>query len=265
MEGKEQKHSDKDVDIKQYGIELQDVKFGYEEEKEILHGISLSIKEGTSAAFVGPSGSGKSTLAKLIAGYWDTSGGSIKIGGHNLVDISLKQLYSLVAFVSQDNFLFNESIRENIRMGNLSASDEEVEEIAKKSGCHDFIMRMEHGYDTVVGNSGSHVSGGERQRISIARAMLKDAPIVILDEATSYIDPENEVTIKKSLSKLIQNKTVIIIAHRLSTITDAEEIFLIESGELISHGKHEELMENSKLYRKMWEAHIGVKDGEAEC
>ncbi|CYV40820.1 ABC transporter ATP-binding protein [Streptococcus suis] len=265
LEGKEQKHSDKDVDIKQYGIELQDVKFGYEEEKEILHGISLSIKEGTSAAFVGPSGSGKSTLAKLIAGYWDTSGGSIKIGGHNLVDISLKQLYSLVAFVSQDNFLFNESIRENIRMGNLSASDEEVEEIAKKSGCHDFIMRMEHGYDTVVGNSGSHVSGGERQRISIARAMLKDAPIVILDEATSYIDPENEVTIKKSLSKLIQNKTVIIIAHRLSTITDAEEIFLIESGELISHGKHEELMENSKLYRKMWEAHIGVKDGEAEC
>ncbi|HHT7773242.1 TPA: ABC transporter ATP-binding protein [Streptococcus suis] len=265
LEGKEQKHSDKDVDIKQYGIELQDVKFGYEEEKEILHGISLSIKEGTSAAFVGPSGSGKSTLAKLIAGYWDTSGGSIKIGGHNLVDISLKQLYSLVAFVSQDNFLFNESIRENIRMGNLSASDEEVEEIAKKSGCHDFIMRMEHGYDTVVGNSGSHVSGGERQRISIARAMLKDAPIVILDEATSYIDPENEVTIKKSLSKLIQNKTVIIIAHRLSTITDVEEIFLIESGELISHGKHEELMENSKLYRKMWEAHIGVKDGEAEC
>ncbi|HEL2413079.1 TPA: ABC transporter ATP-binding protein [Streptococcus suis] len=265
LEGKEQKHSDKDVDIKQYGIELQDVKFGYEEEKEILHGISLSIKEGTSAAFVGPSGSGKSTLAKLIAGYWDTSGGSIKIGGHNLVDIPLKQLYSLVAFVSQDNFLFNESIRENIRMGNLSASDEEVEEIAKKSGCHDFIMRMEHGYDTVVGNSGSHVSGGERQRISIARAMLKDAPIVILDEATSYIDPENEVTIKKSLSKLIQNKTVIIIAHRLSTITDAEEIFLIESGELISHGKHEELMENSKLYRKMWEAHIGVKDGEAEC
>ena len=265
LEGKEQKHSDKDVDIKQYGIELQDVKFGYEEEKEILHGISLSIKEGTSAAFVGPSGSGKSTLAKLIAGYWDTSGGSIKIGGHNLVDIPLKQLYSLVAFVSQDNFLFNESIRENIRMGNLSASDEEVEEIAKKSGCHDFIMRMEHGYDTVVGNSGSHVSGGERQRISIARAMLKDAPIVILAEATSYIDPENEVTIKKSLSKLIQNKTVIIIAHRLSTITDAEEIFLIESGELISHGKHEELMENSKLYRKMWEAHIGVKDGEAEC
>ncbi|MGT2757416.1 ABC transporter ATP-binding protein [Streptococcus ovuberis] len=265
LEGKEQKHSDKDVDIKQYGIKLQDVKFGYEEEKEILHGVSLSIKEGTTVAFVGSSGSGKSTLAKLIAGYWDIGDGSIKIGGHNLVDIPLKQLYGLIAFVSQDNFLFNESIRENIRMGNLSASDEEVEEIAKKSGCHDFIMRMEHGYDTVVGNSGSHVSGGERQRISIARAMLKNAPIVILDEATSYIDPENEVTIKKSLSKLIQNKTVIIIAHRLSTITDAEEIFLIESGELISHGKHEELMENSKLYRKMWEAHIGVKDGEAEC
>lgn len=262
LEGKEQKHSHKDADIKQYDIELQDVKFGYEEEKEILHGVSLNIKEGTTAAFVGPSGSGKSTLAKLIAGYWDITEGSIKIGGYNLADIPLKQLYSLTAFVSQDNFLFNESIRENIRMGNPSASDEEVEDIARKSGCHDFIMKMEHDYDTVVGSSGSHVSGGERQRISIARAMLKDSPIVILDEATSYIDPENEVIIKEALSKLIQNKTVIVIAHRLSTITDADQIFLIENGELVSHGKHEELMADSELYQKMWNAHIGVKDGE---
>lgn len=265
LEGKEQKHSDREVSIQQYNIDLQNVKFGYEEEKEILHGISLNIKGGTTVAFVGPSGSGKSTLAKLIAGYWDITEGNINIGGYNLKDIPLKQLYSLTAFVSQDNFLFNESIRENIRMGNPSASDKEVEDIAKKSGCHDFIMKMEHGYDTVVGSSGSHVSGGERQRISIARAMLKNAPIVILDEATSYIDPENEVIIKQALSKLIKDKTVIIIAHRLSTITDAEQIFLIENGELVSYGKHDELLEGCELYRNMWNAHIGTKDGGMKC
>lgn len=265
LEGKEQKHSDREVTIQQYNIDLQNVKFGYEEEKEILHGISLNIKEGTTVAFVGPSGSGKSTLAKLIAGYWDITEGNINIGGYNLNEIPLKQLYSLTAFVSQDNFLFNESIRENIRMGNPSASDKEVEDIAKKSGCHDFIMKMEHGYDTVVGSSGSHVSGGERQRISIARAMLKNAPIVILDEATSYIDPENEVIIKQALSKLIKDKTVIIIAHRLSTITDAEQIFLIENGKLISYGKHDELLKGCELYRNMWNAHIGTKDGGMKC
>ena len=265
LEGKEQKHSDREVTIQQYNIDLQNVKFGYEEEKEILHGISLNIKEGTTVAFVGPSGSGKSTLAKLIAGYWDITEGNINIGGYNLKEIPLKQLYSLTAFVSQDNFLFNESIRENIRMGNPSASDKEVEDMAKKSGCHDFIMEMEHGYDTVVGSSGSHVSGGERQRISIARAMLKNAPIVILDEATSYIDPENEVIIKQALSKLIKDKTVIIIAHRLSTITDVEQIFLIENGELVSYGKHDELLEGCELYRNMWNAHIGTKDGGMKC
>ncbi|CAG7585275.1 Putative multidrug export ATP-binding/permease protein [Peptoniphilus tyrrelliae] len=265
LEGKEQKHSDGEVTIQQYNIDLQNVKFGYEEEKEILHGISLNIKEGTTVAFVGPSGSGKSTLAKLIAGYWDITEGNINIGGYNLKEIPLKQLYSSTAFVSQDNFLFNESIRENIRMGNPSASDKEVEDIAKKSGCHDFIMKMEHGYDTVVGSSGSHVSGGERQRISIARAMLKNAPIVILDEATSYIDPENEVIIKQALSKLIKDKTVIIIAHRLSTITDAEQIFLIENGELVSYGKHDELLKGCELYRNMWNAHIGTKDGGMKC
>ena len=265
LEGKEQKHSDREVTIQQYNIDLQNVKFGYEEEKEILHGISLNIKEGTTVAFVGPSGSGKSTLAKLIAGYWDITEGNINIGGYNLNEIPLKQLYSLTAFVSQDNFLFNESIRENIRMGNPSASDKEVKDIAKKSGCHDFIMKMEHGYDTVVGSSGSHVSGGERQRISIARAMLKNAPIVILDEATSYIDPENEVIIKQALSKLIKDKTVIIIAHRLSTITDAEQIFLIENGKLVSYGKHDELLKGCELYRNMWNAHIGTKDGGMKC
>lgn len=265
LEGKEQNHSDQFRDIKNFDIDLQNVKFEYEKGKEILHGISLNIKQGSTVAFVGSSGSGKSTLAKLIAGYWDINSGNIMIGGYNLTDIPLKQLYGLVAFVSQDNFLFNESIRENIRMGNPNASDEEVEDIAKRSGCHDFIVKMEHGYDTVVGSSGSHVSGGERQRISIARAMLKDAPIVIFDEATSYIDPENEVVIKKALSKLVENKTVIVIAHRLSTITDAKQIFLIEKGELISSGSHQEMLKDCKLYQKMWEAHIGVKEGEIKC
>lgn len=265
LEGKEQNHSDQFRDIKNFDIDLQNVKFEYEKGKEILHGISLNIKQGSTVAFVGSSGSGKSTLAKLVAGYWDINSGNIMIGGYNLMDIPLKQLYGLVAFVSQDNFLFNESIRENIRMGNPNASDEEVEDIAKRSGCHDFILKMEHGYDTVVGSSGNHVSGGERQRISIARAMLKDAPIVIFDEATSYIDPENEVVIKKALSKLVENKTVIVIAHRLSTITDAKQIFLIEKGELISSGSHQEMLKDCKLYQKMWEAHIGVKEGEIKC
>lgn len=265
LEGKEQNHSDQFRDIKNFDIDLQNVKFEYEKGKEILHGISLNIKQGSTVAFVGSSGSGKSTLAKLVAGYWDINSGNIMIGGYNLMDIPLKQLYGLAAFVSQDNFLFNESIRENIRMGNPNASDEEVEDIAKRSGCHDFIVKMEHGYDTVVGSSGSHVSGGERQRISIARAMLKNAPIVIFDEATSYIDPENEVVIKKALSKLVENKTVIVIAHRLSTITDAKQIFLIEKGELISSGSHQEMLKDCKLYQKMWEAHIGVKEGEIKC
>lgn len=265
LEGKEQNHSDQFRDIKNFDIDLQNVKFEYEKGKEILHGISLNIKQGSTVAFVGSSGSGKSTLAKLIAGYWDINSGNIMIGGYNLMDIPLKQLYGLVAFVSQDNFLFNESIRENIRMGNPNASDEEVEDIAKRSGCHDFIVKMEHGYDTIVGSSGSHVSGGERQRISIARAMLKNAPIVIFDEATSYIDPENEVVIKKALSKLVENKTVIVIAHRLSTITDAKQIFLIEKGELISYGSHQEMLKDCKLYQNMWEAHIGVKEGEIKC
>lgn len=265
LEGKEQNHSDQFRDIKNFDIDLQNVKFEYEKGKEILHGISLNIKQGSTVAFVGSSGSGKSTLAKLIAGYWDINSGNIMIGGYNLTDIPLKQLYGLAAFVSQDNFLFNESIRENIRMGNPNASDEEVEDIAKRSGCHDFIVKMEHGYDTVVGSSGSHVSGGERQRISIARAMLKNAPIVIFDEATSYIDPENEVVIKKALSKLVENKTVIVIAHRLSTITDAKQIFLIEKGELISSGSHQEMLKDCKLYQKMWETHIGVKEGEIKC
>ena len=205
-------------------------------------------------AFVGPSGSGKSTLAKLIAGYWDITEGNINIGGYNLNEIPLKQLYSLTAFVSQDNFLFNESIRENIRMGNPSASDKEVEDIAKKSGCHDFIMKLPQGYDTVLQEGGSNLSGGERQRISIARAMLKRSKFVILDEATSSVDPENEKQLLIALKNLLKGKTTIIIAHKLSTIKNADQIIVLKNGAIEQVGTHTELASEQGIYKDFLES-----------
>ena len=205
-------------------------------------------------------GSGKSTIAKLIASLWDVKGGSIKIGGVDIREFSLEEYNRKVAYVSQDNYLFDDTIRENIRMGRAGATDAEAEEVARKSGCHDFIMGLEKGYDTVVGGSGGHLSGGERQRIAIARAMLKDAPIVILDEATAYTDPENEAIIQASVARLIKGKTLIVIAHRLSTITDSDKIFVIEDGKINSSGTHDELLKMNGLYAKMWQAHIVAKD-----
>lgn len=245
--------------IRDYSISLTGVTFGYHE-KEVLHGVDLEMKEGTVNALVGPSGSGKSTIAKLIASLWDVKGGSIKIGGVDIRNLSLEEYNRKVAYVSQDNYLFDDTIRENIRMGNLNATDAEVEEGAKKSGCHEFILGLEHGYDTVVGSAGGHLSGGERQRISIARAMLKDAPIVILDEATAYTDPENEAVIQSSVARLVQGKTLIVIAHRLSTIADADRIFVVDDGRIVEEGTHQQLLENGKGYPAMWESHIGVKD-----
>ena len=251
-------------DVKDYSVTLNNVTFGYNE-KQVLHGVNLQIKEGTVNALVGPSGSGKSTIAKLIASLWDVKEGSIEIGGVDIRKMPLDEYNRKVAYVSQDNYLFDDTIRENILMGNLNATDAQVEAVAKKSGCHDFIMGLEHGYDTVVGSAGGHLSGGERQRISIARAMLKDAPIVILDEATAYTDPENEAVIQSSVARLVQGKTLIVIAHRLSTIADADRIFVVEDGRIAEEGTHEQLLENGKLYSKMWKSHIGVKDmgGEA--
>lgn len=242
-----------------FGIFLQNVTFGYHE-KEVLHGINMEIEEGTVNAFVGPSGSGKSTVAKLIASLWDVKGGSIKIGGVDVKDMSLTDYNKYVAYVSQDNFLFDETIMENIRMGKQGATNEEVIEAAKKCGCHDFIMGLEKGYETIVGGAGGHLSGGERQRICIARAMLKDAPIVILDEATAYTDPENEAIIQAAVAKLVRGKTLIVIAHRLSTITDSDKIFVIEHGRVNSCGTHEELLKMGGLYASMWKSHIAVKD-----
>lgn len=264
IRGEEQIHSERPVDLTDTDIDVENVSFSYHEGSEILHDISLHIPAGTMTALVGPSGSGKSTVAKLIGGFWDVGEGRVTMGGFDLKEIPLSQLYDQVAFVSQDNFLFDETIRDNIRMGRLGATDQEIEAAAKAAGCDAFIRKLESGYDTVVGSGGAHLSGGERQRIAIARAMLKNAPVVILDEATAYIDPENEAVIQKAVAKLIQHKTVIVIAHRLSTITDADQIVVINQGQAEAVGTHEELLKDSPLYESMWKAHIGAKDGEDE-
>ena len=244
---------------KDNSITLTDVKFGYHD-KEILHGVTMELKAGTVNAIVGPSGSGKSTIAKLIASLWDVNSGSIKIGGVDIKQLSLTDFNQKIAYVAQDNYLFNESVRENIRQGNPNATDEQVIEVTKKSGCYDFIMQLENGFDTIVGGAGGHLSGGERQRISIARAMLKDAPIVILDEATAYTDPENEAILQNSIAKLVAGKTLIVIAHRLSTVKDSDQIFVINEGNVEAHGTHEELLASCPLYKEMWNAHISAKD-----
>ena len=263
--GEEQQHGSEEVNLGEMDISLEKVSFGYQQEKEVLHNINLHIPAGTLTAFVGPSGSGKSTIAKLIAGFWDIKEGRIKMGGHDLKEIPLTQLYDQVAFVSQDNYLFDESIRENIRMGRVTATDEEVEQVAKAAGCDRFIRGLEKGYDTIAGGGGTHLSGGERQRIAIARAMLKDAPIVILDEATAYMDPENEANVQKAVARLIQGKTVLVIAHRLSTITDADQIIVVNDGRIEAAGTHDGLLRQCGLYQTMWQAHIGTKDGDAVC
>ena len=240
-------------------LELKDVRFAYQE-KDVLHGISMVIPENSFVALVGPSGSGKSTIARLIASLWDVTSGSISLGGTDIRRISQEAYADKIAFVSQDNYLFNMTVRENIRIGRPSATDAEVEEAARQSGCHNFILGLEKGYDTLVGSSGGHLSGGERQRISIARAMLKAAPIVILDEATAYTDPENEAVIQRSVSRLTAGKTLIVIAHRLSTVVDADKIYVIKDGQIDDAGTHEELLNHHGLYEKMWNAHMEVKD-----
>ncbi len=240
-------------------VALENVRFAYHD-KEVLHGVCMEMKAGSVNAIVGPSGSGKSTIAKLIASFWDVTSGSIRIGGADIRQLSLEEYNRKIAYVAQDNYLFNETVMENIRHGKPSATDEEVVEVAKKSGCCDFIMQLENGFDTLVGGAGGHLSGGERQRISIARAMLKDAPIVILDEATAYTDPENEAILQTSIAKLVAGKTLIVIAHRLSTVKDSDRIFVVEGGQIKGCGTHEALLASCPLYRQMWEAHISAKD-----
>lgn len=240
-------------------LKLQGVHFSYQQ-KEVLHGISIEIPEGSFIALVGPSGSGKSTIARLIASLWDVSSGKISLGDIDIRDIPQEAYSDKVAFVSQDSYLFNMTVRENIRIGRTDATDLEVEEAARQSGCHEFILELENGYDTLVGSSGGHLSGGERQRISIARAMLKATPIVILDEATAYTDPENEAVIQRSISKLTEGKTRIVIAHRLSTVTAADCIYVIKDGVVDDSGTHDELLSHHGFYEMMWNAHMEVKD-----
>ena len=240
-------------------VVLENVHFAYHE-KEVLHGVSMEFLAGSVNAIVGPSGSGKSTIAKLIASFWDVASGSIRIGGTDIRQLSMEEYNRKIAYVAQDNYLFNETVMENIRHGKPDSTDEEVIEVTKRSGCYEFIMRLENGFDTVVGGAGGHLSGGERQRISIARAMLKDAPIVILDEATAYTDPENEAILQSSIAKLVAGKTLIVIAHRLSTVKDSDCIFVVNDGQVESCGTHEELLSSCPLYREMWQAHISAKD-----
>ena len=260
LNAEELNHKETPIKLEDTGISLRSVSFSYDGTTEVLHDVNLTIHPGTMTALVGPSGSGKSTVAKLIAGYWDVTSGSITLGGHELKDMPLSEIADQISYVSQDNYLFNRSIRENIRMGRPSATDAEVEQAAKQSGCDAFIRKLDNGYDTVVGSAGSHLSGGERQRIAIARAMLKNAPVVILDEATAYIDPENEALVQKAISTLTVGKTLIVIAHRLSTIVGADNIVVVKDGTIHAQGTHEKLLETCPLYRDMWQAHIGAKD-----
>lgn len=260
LDQKELERPQKSIDIpRDNSITLKDVKFGYHDQ-EVLHGVNMSLQAGSVNAIVGPSGSGKSTIAKLIASLWDVDSGSIEIGGVNIKNIALDDFNKRIAYVAQDNYLFNETVRENIRQANPDATDEDIIEVTKKSGCYEFIMQLENGFDTIVGGAGGHLSGGERQRISIARAMLKDAPIIILDEATAYTDPENEAILQNSIAKLVAGKTLIVIAHRLSTVKDSDQLFVVDEGNIVAHGTHDELLETCPLYKDMWTAHISVKD-----
>ena len=241
-------------------VHLKNVHFSYSEKSgEILHGIDLTLPEGSYTALVGPSGGGKSTLARLIARFWDVCDGSIEIGGVDIRNMPIAQLSEIVSFVTQDNFLFQASIKENIRIGKPSATDEEVMAAAKKARCDEFISKLPYGYDTSAGEAGKKLSGGEKQRIAIARIILKNAPIVILDEATAFTDPENEHLIQQSITELTKGKTLLVIAHRLSTVKDADKIVVLNGGRVEAAGTHEELLKGSPLYKKMWSAHIGAK------
>lgn len=250
--------------IRSYDINFENVCFAYNDKKKVFDNLSFSAKENKLTAIVGYSGGGKSTIAKLIAGYWNINKGKISIGNVNLKDVSLEKNMELVTYVSQENYLFRKSIIDNMRMANQNASIEEIKDACKKASCHDFIMSLPNGYETIIGESGSNLSGGERQRLTIARALLKDSPIVLLDEATAYSDPDNEAEIQKSIDALVENKTVIMIAHRLSTIIGADKIIVLNNGEIEAEGTHKELLGKSETYAKMWKSHISLSNDRGE-
>ena len=241
---------------KNEGIEFDRISFSYHDGTEVLHNISFKTSPGEVTALVGPSGGGKSTIAKLLAGFWDQSSGTISIGGIDTRNISFKQLAEEISFVSQDNFLFDVSIRDNVRLGKPDATEDEIVAAAKAARCHDFIMALPDGYDTKAGEAGDAMSGGERQRITLARAILKPASTIILDEATAYADPENEALIQEAISNLIKGKNVVIVAHKLNTIKQAHQIILIDKGQIIAKGKHDELIKEP-LYASLWKQYLG--------
>lgn len=236
-------------------FEFKNVSFSYHEGTEVLHDVSFSTHPGQITAIVGPSGSGKSTIAKLMAGFWDATEGSIVFGSQDVRGIPYRQLMEHISYVAQDTFLFDRTLADNIRMGNLNATDEEVEAAARAAGCHAFIEELEKGYATLAGEAGDRLSGGEKQRITLARAILKNAPIVILDEATAYADPENEALVERAISKLVAGKTLVTIAHRLSTIKGADQILVMDKGAVVGAGTHDELLSDCPLYARMWAEH----------
>lgn len=252
--GKQLKH------IKSHDVEFQNVSFAYDESKNVLNNISFKANEKELTAIVGNSGGGKSTIAKLIAGFWNIEKGKILIGDVDLNDMPLKQNMDLITYVSQENFLFNKTILENLRIAKEDASMDEIKEACVKASCHDFIMNLPNGYETIVGEGGASLSGGERQRIVIARSFLKNSSIVLLDEATAYSDPDNEAIIQKSIDALIKDKTVIMIAHRLSTIVNANKIIVVDNGNIVEQGSHEKLLELNGRYREMWDVYTESKE-----
>ncbi len=242
-----------------YSIEFSNVYFSYGDDS-VLKDVSFTVKAGSVTALVGPSGAGKSTIGQLIPRFWDIQRGQIRIGNTDIRDIPKAELMDMVAFVFQDAFMFSDTIENNIRMGNRDAPEEDIVKAAKAAMIHNFITGLPQGYQTMVGGGGIHLSGGEQQRISIARIILKNAPIVILDEATAYADPENESQIQAAFSELIQDKSVIVIAHRLSTIADADQILVIDRGRIAQAGRHDELVRRQGLYQSMWQAHVRSRD-----
>ena len=232
-------------------IELSHVTFAYNQE-DVIKDVSCKIPQGSVTALVGPSGSGKSTISKLIARFWDVQKGKITVGGKDIKSMEPESLMSYMSFVFQDVTLFNDTVMNNIRLGNPNATDDQVIAAAKAAYCDEFVREMPDGYQTVLGENGSTLSGGERQRISIARALLKNAPIILLDEATASLDPENEVLVQKAIAKLVEGKTVIMIAHRLRTVVDADQILVLDNGRLVEHGTHDELMKKNGLYHKLF-------------
>ena len=233
------------------------VRFSYVAGEEVIHDVSIEVPENSFLALVGPSGSGKSTLARLIARHWDVDGGAVRIGGTDVRDLSLDALSDLVSYVSQDDYLIDGTLYKNVACGRPQASSEDIMAAARAASCDEFVSKLEHGWDTSAGEAGHALSGGERQRICIARAVLKDAPIVVFDEATAFADPENEARIQRSIAQMAQGKTLIVIAHRLSTITAADSIVVMEAGRVAAQGTHEELLATCPLYASMWDAHIG--------